>query len=132
VPGYDAHDLALHEATSPGRGLLADRDRVSRREESRDVWLCGVRREAAERDLVGVAAIARRERQVEVARRDLGVGEKHLVEVAQAEEEDRALMLRLDAEILREEPALPAAAPPLPTDLHPRRHGHTRLRFLVR
>jgi hypothetical protein len=76
-------------------------------EEPCDVRLRGVRREAAERNLVGLAAIARRQRQVEVARGDPRILEEHLVEVAEAKQEDRVAVLGLDAEILREEVRLP-------------------------
>src|SRR5262249_61748927 len=74
----------------------------------------------AERPLVGSARVPRRERQVERPRGDLGVVEEHLVETAEAKEQDRALVLGLDAGVLREQRALsPAGPPPLPT----RRHG---------
>ena len=59
----------------------------------------------AERRLVGLAAVAGRQRQVADARRRHGVVEEHLVEVAEPEEEDGVLVLRLDAEVLREQRA---------------------------
>jgi hypothetical protein len=80
---------------------------VALREEPRDVRLRGMRREAAERDLVGLAAIPRREGQVEVAGGDPRVLEEHLVEIAETEQQDRVAVLGLDAEILREEVRLP-------------------------
>ena len=96
-----ADDVALHD-TAPARllALLADRHRVAGGEQAGDVGLARVRREAAQRHLVRLAAVACRERQVADARRHLGVVEEHLVEVAQPEEQDGVLMLRLDAEVL--------------------------------
>ena len=113
----DADDLALEEPASARLRLLADRDRMARRQQPGDVWLRGVRREPAERDLVGIAAVARRQRQVEDGRRRLGVLEEHLVEVAEPEQQDRGLVLRLDAKVLRDQRARPP--------LHLRRHGRT-------
>ena len=113
--GDDAHHLALEELLPlAGLALLADRDRVPGAEKPRHVRLGRVRRESAQRHLVRRAAIARRERQIEHARRDARVVEEHLVEVAEPEEEDRALVLRLDAQVLCEEGA-----------------PHTRLRFFA-
>ena len=56
-----------------------------------------------ERDLRCTAVVARRQRQPEHARRELGVFVEHLVEVAHPEEQDRALMPRLDLPVLLHE-----------------------------
>src|SRR5207244_4568620 len=116
----NAHHLALHEPAPARRRLLAERDRVALGVDARDVGLRRARREAAQGNLVRVAAVPRRERQIEVPRGHLGVREEHLVEVAEAEEEDRLAVLRLDAEILREERPLTSSRPALPDRL---RHG---------
>src|SRR5262249_6951556 len=92
------HRLACEELLPLARlPLLADRARVPRPEESRHVRLSRVGREAAQRDLVRRAAVPRREGEIEDRRRGARVVEEHLVEVAEPEEEDRALMLGLDA-----------------------------------
>ena len=106
-PGRDdADDLAFHQAAAARLlPLLADRDRVPGREEPRDVRLARVRRKPAERRFVRLAAVSRREGQVADARRRDGVVEEHLVEVAEPEEENGGLMLRLDAEVLLEQRA---------------------------
>ncbi len=111
-----AHDLAFEKLLpGPRLSLLADRHRVSRGQEARDVRLRRVRWEAAQRHLVRVAAVASGQREIE----DRGAGarilEEHLVEVAEPEEEDGVAVLRLDAQVLCEE-----------------RAPHTRLRFFVR
>jgi len=115
-PGRDDPDDLPFEEAPAALGclrLLADRHRVAGGEEPRDVRLRGVDGKAAERNLVGVAAVPRRERQVERPRRDLGVVEEHLVEVAEAKKEDRPLVLCLDAGVLREKRALSPAGLPL-------------------
>src|SRR2546426_660598 len=68
----------------------------------------------------GIAAVAGGERQVENARRGLGVLEEHLVKVAEPEEEDRLAVLPLDAEVLRDQRARSSSRPPL--------HLHSRHR----
>jgi hypothetical protein len=106
-PGRDdADDLPLHEAAAARLlALLADRDGVAGREQSCDVRLARVRGEPAQRRFVRLAAVPRRERQVADARRRDGVVEEHLVEVAEPEEQNGGLMLRLDAEVLLEQRA---------------------------
>jgi hypothetical protein len=95
-----------HQALARCIELLADRDRVASCQQPADVGLGSMRREATERHLVRGAPIACGQRQIEHARCRRGVLEEHLVEVAQAEEEDRMLVLRLDAQILGQEIAL--------------------------
>src|SRR5262249_52353350 len=48
-----------------------------------------------------VPLVARREREIEKSARDLGVFEEHLVEVAEAVEQDRVGIALLDAQVLR-------------------------------
>ena len=57
-------------------------------------------RDAAQRHAV---LGARGELDIEDARADLGVLEKHLVEVAEAKEQDRVGHLLLDAQVLRDQ-----------------------------
>src|SRR5439155_23580577 len=121
----DAHHLAFHEPAPARRRLLAYGHRVALGQEAGDVRLRRVRREAAETHLVRVAAVPRRQREIEVARGGRGVLEEHLVEVAQAEEVDGPAVLRLDAEVLREERPLASSRPALP---HRLRHGATHTR----
>src|SRR5262249_51077314 len=113
---HDAHHLALEELLAgPRLSLLAAGHRMAGCQQPGDVRLRGVRGEAAQRDLVRVAAVPRRERQVENGGAGARVLEEHLVEVAEPEEQDGVAVLRLDAQVLCEE-----------------RAPHTRLRFFVR
>jgi hypothetical protein len=84
-------------------GLLADDDLVAELGEPRDVAARRVVRDAAHRHRVVLALVARGEGQVEQARREHGVLEEHLVEVAEAEEDDRVGILVLDVEELPHE-----------------------------
>ena len=80
--------------------LLADRDAIAVLHEPAQILLARLHRHAGERHFGRAAVVARRERQAEHARRRLGVVVEHLVEVAHPEEQDRALMPRLDLPVL--------------------------------
>ena len=60
----------------------------------------GLDRHAGERDLGGAAVVARREREPELARRELRVVLEHFVEVAHPEEHDGLRIVRLDLAVL--------------------------------
>jgi len=72
---------------------------VARRNEARDVTLRGVVRHAGHRDPV-LSLGPRRERDAEDLRRDTSVLVEELVEVPQAEEEQRVARLRLGLVVL--------------------------------
>ena len=80
-----------------GLRLLADRDLQSGLEQLGDIGFGGMVRHAAQRHAV---LGARGELDIEHARADLGVLEQHLVEVAEAKEQDRVGHLLLDAQVL--------------------------------
>ena len=100
----DADDIALDKALGERRvlGLLADGDLVALGDQARDVGVARMIGNAAHRRLIlrRLAAVAGRQRQIELARGELGILVEHLVEVAQAEKEDRILILFLDLQIL--------------------------------
>ena len=101
-----AHDLPRHQLRrlGVGRALLADRDLVPRLQQLGDVRFRGMVGHAAQRHAV---LVARGELDIEHARADFGVLEEHLVEIAEAEKQDRVGDALLDAEILRDEGCLP-------------------------
>ena len=98
----DAHDLAADELLRLGRvfGLLADGDAVALAYESRDVVGDGVVRDAAHGDGLAALLVPRGERDLKLARARDGVLEEQLVEVAEAEEEERAGVLPLELLVL--------------------------------
>ena len=98
----DAHDLALDRPLRCRRiaDLLADRDRLAELHELREILLARVMRHARHPDRIAARCAALREREIEQARGFLGVVEEKLVEIAHAVENERAGMLRLDAQIL--------------------------------
>ena len=100
----DADDIALDKAFGKRRvlGLLADSDLVALGDEAGDVSVARMVGDTAHRRLIlrRLAAVARREREIQLARGELCVLVEHLVEVAQAEKEDRILILFLDLQIL--------------------------------
>ena len=100
----DADDIALDKALGERRvlGLLADGDLVALGDQARDVGVARMIGNAAHRRLIlrRLAAVAGRQRQVKLARGELSILVEHLVEVAQAEKEDRILILFLDLQIL--------------------------------
>lgn len=68
-------------------GLLADGDLVALGDQARDVGVARMIGNAAHRRLIlrRLAAVAGRQRQIELARGELSILVEHLVEVAQAE-----------------------------------------------
>ena len=94
-----AHDAALDEAFDGARvfKLFADGDFVALGDEPGDVCLAGVVRHAAHGRLLvlGFAAVAGGERELELARGSYGVLVEHLIEVAETEEQQAVLMLFL-------------------------------------
>ena len=80
--------------------LLADRDAIALLHEPAQILLSRAHRHSGERYLRRAAVVARRQRETEDARGRLGVVVEHLVEVAHPEEQDRALMPRLDLPVL--------------------------------
>ena len=100
----DADDIALDKALGERRvlGLLADGDLVALGDQAGDVGVARMVGDAAHRCLIlrRLAAVAGRQRQIELARGELGILVEHLIEVAQAEKEDRILILFLDLQIL--------------------------------
>jgi hypothetical protein len=80
--------------------LLADRDAQPLRGQARQVLIGRVHGHAAHRHGVGLALVARGQRDVEQRRGELGVAQEHLVEVAHTVEDDRIRVLRLDREVL--------------------------------
>ena len=93
-----AYDVPLHKPLCQRRVLclLADSDLVALGDEPRDVGFSAVVRHSAHRcALVGVlnGTVARRQREVKLARGDLRVVVEHLVKVAETEEQQAVLML---------------------------------------
>ena len=93
-----AYDIPLHKSLCQRRvfRLLAYRDLVALGDEPRDVGLRAVVRHSAHRRaLVGVfnGTVARRQREVKLARGDLRVVVEHLIKVAETEEQQAVLML---------------------------------------
>ena len=111
------YDCATHDSFRELRilHLLADGDTIALGHETAQIFGPCLHRHARERYVGGTAIIARGERESEHSRGGLGVLVEHLVEVAHAEEKDRALMPRLDLAILLH---------------HGRRHGATHGVFL--
>ncbi len=93
----DLDDLPLDDALGRPRvlDLLADGDLVAEAEELREVGVDGVEGDAAHGDLLPGG-----QGQAEERGGRLGVLVEHLVEIAQPEEEEGVLVLRLDAEVL--------------------------------
>ena len=75
-------------------------DPVALLDQPRDVPFGGVVRHAGHRHPLAAADVAAGEHDVERLRHDLGVVVERLVEVAQAEEEDRVRMARLHLKVL--------------------------------
>ena len=94
----DLRDLALDELAGPGvLHLIADGDLASGLEHAGDVTVRRVKRNAAHRDDAALG-----ERDVEQLRAGLRVLEKHLVEIAEPEQQQRVLgQFAFDAAILR-------------------------------
>ena len=80
--------------------LLADRDRLAAAHEPREVTFGAVIRHARHRDRLACRLAARRQRDVEQARRALRVVVEQLVEIAHPIEQQRVGVLRLEAQVL--------------------------------
>src|SRR5205085_1605949 len=80
--------------------LIADGDPVAALDQSRDVAFGGMKRDAAHRNGVLLVLIARRKRDLELTRGHYRVFEEELVEIAEAEHEERVGNLLLDAVVL--------------------------------
>ena len=106
----DAGDGALHQPLGQRRvgHLFADGDLVALLDQLLHVHVHRVIGHAAHGRALGQAAVLAREGQLQLPGRQLCVVEEHLVEVAQAEEQDGVRILLLHIEIL----------------LHHWRHGH--------
>src|SRR5258708_694782 len=100
----DADDLAPHQPLGRGRvlGLFADGDAQAMLDQFGDVAVRRVVGNAAHRRLMLLPLAPRRQNEIEEGRRFLGVVEEHLVEVAEAVEEDGVGDLPLDLEVLLE------------------------------
>ena len=94
----DLGDFAFDEFAGPGVfELVADGDLASGLEQPADVGVGRVMRQAAHRH-----AVARGERKIEKLRAGLRVLEKHLVKIAEPEQQQRVLgQFAFDAAILR-------------------------------
>src|SRR5260370_27072878 len=80
--------------------LIADGDFEAAANQARDVAFGGVVRNAAHGNRLALFAVARRERNLKLARRDDGVFVKQFVEIAQAEKQQGVRVARLDGVIL--------------------------------
>ena len=94
----DLGDLAFDKFAGPGVfELIADGDLASGLEQPADVGMGRMMRQAAHGH-----AVARGEREIEELRAGLRILEKHLVEIAEAEQQQRVLgQFAFDAAILR-------------------------------
>ena len=102
--GDDPGDLPFHQALGQGRilHLLADGHIVSLGNQSGDVSLAAVIGHAAHGHLIlrGLVPVPGGQGQIQLFGGQLGVLQKHLVKVAQPEEQDAILVLFLDFQIL--------------------------------
>ena len=98
----DAHDLAAHQLLA-GAGLfhlVADGDLEAGAQQPRDVGLRGVKGDAAHGHGLASFAIARGQGDLQFARGHNGVFVEELVEVAEAEQEQRVRVALLDRLVL--------------------------------
>ena len=102
--GDDADDLPIDQPLGLGGvlGLFADGDLVALGDQPRDVRLGGVVRHAAHGGTLGLGLVpvAGGQGQAQLLRGELGVLVEHLIEVAEAEEEEAIGVLGLDRQIL--------------------------------
>ena len=100
--GDDADDIALDKPLGGFGilGLLADCDLVALLDQSGDVALGGMEGYAAHRRALLLSAVAAREGELQLLGSELGVVEKHLIEIAETEEQDAVLVLLFDLKIL--------------------------------
>src|SRR5882762_318937 len=98
----DAHHFAANEFLSRAGllHLIADGDFETSANQPRDVALGGMIRDATHGNGLALFAIARRKRDLQLARGDNGVFVEEFVEVAQAEEQQGVRIARLDGVIL--------------------------------
>ena len=101
---HHADDVALDEPLGERRilRLLADGDLVALGDEPRDVPVARMIRHAAHGRLIlgSLAAVARREREVQLPRCGERILVEHLVKIAETEKEDGILILFLDLKVL--------------------------------
>ena len=100
---HDTHDFAPDDAFGLPRvfDLLADRDAIALSHEPGEIAVNGMKGHAAHRNRpAGRVFRARGQREIERARRDQGVLEEHLVEVAHAKEHDGIAILPLGVMVL--------------------------------
>ncbi|MBA7672525.1 hypothetical protein ES703_80702 [subsurface metagenome] len=100
--GHQTDDLALHQAFGfAGFGhLLADGDLVATADEPRQVVVQSVIGDARHGHAMALAHISGGEDNLQLAGSQLGVFVKGLVEIAQAEEDNRLGVLSFDFEVL--------------------------------
>ncbi len=98
----DPHHFAAHEflARTWLFHLIADGDFEAGANQARDVAFGSVVRNAAHGNRLALFTVARRERNLKLARRDDGVFVEKFVEIAQAEEQQGVRVARLDGVIL--------------------------------
>src|SRR5260370_34947885 len=99
---YDTYHLAAHElfARTGQFHLHADGDLEARADQARDIAFGGVIRNAAHGNGLALFAVARGERDLQLARGDDRVFVEQFVEIAEAEEQQRVRVARLDGVIL--------------------------------
>ena len=105
VPGVTMRTISRRTSPFAAAGILdliADGHAQPVADQLGDVAVGGVIRHAAHRRLVLLPLVARGQDEVEQRRRLLRVLEKHLVEIAEAVEEDGVGNLALDLEVLLE------------------------------
>ena len=117
--GHDAHDLAAHQLLALGRRLhlLAHRHLPARADQARDIRLGGVMRDARHGN-GALALLPRGQGELKEACPQMGVLEEHLVEIAEAEQQEvvRVALLQLPVllhhgrQLGREVPHAPSAA----------------------
>ena len=101
---HDAHDLAPHQPLRRRRilDLVADRHAKPVLDQLRDVPLGRVIWHPAHRRLRRVAAVTRRQNEIEQRRRALRILVEHLVKIAEPVKENGIRDLALDLEVLLE------------------------------
>ena len=83
--------------------LLANGDAVSPLDQSADITGYGFDREPGEGNVCRGSVVAAREREPQLARRQLGVIEKHFIEITHAKKENRIGVLRLYFPVLTDQ-----------------------------
>ena len=100
--GDDAHDVPLDQPLGQGGilHLLTDGHLVALGHQAGDIRLTAVERDAAHGRPFLLPAVPAGENQLQFLRRRLGVVKKHLIKIAQAEEQNAVFMLLLDLQVL--------------------------------